>query len=266
MKTTIYYCLLLIAAVFSKADAQQQLEVFFDFNKFDLNPAAQAKLDEWLAANKEIEVTKIYGYCDWKGANGYNDTLSMKRVNQVYNYLISNKVLVAAGYETKGFGEDFIQSKVQSENRKVTISYIPKKPVTPVSVPKTAYQTLTEQVKSSKPGDLIKLENINFLNNSDAVVPKSKPVLAELLCIMEDNPKLQIEIQGHICCQTNGDVNDVSTKRAKAVYAYLVRNKINRERLSYKGYGITRPMHPVPEKSVQEEDDNRRVEILIVSN
>lgn len=265
MKKNLFY--LLFLCLFNGLYAQQnQLEVFFDFNKYDINPAAKEKLDHWLAENKNIEVTKIYGYCDWKGTNGYNDTLSLKRVNQIYNYMISNQVTVSPGYETKGFGEDFTQSKVQSENRKVLIVYEPKKPEPKVIAPKTAYQTLTEQVKTAKPGDLIKLENINFFNNSDSVLPKSKPVLAELLCIMEDNPKLKIEIQGHICCQTQGDVNDISTKRAKAVHTYLVRNKISRDRLSFKGYGITRPMHPIPEKNSQEEDDNRRVELLIVSN
>ncbi|AWI26694.1 OmpA family protein [Flavobacterium pallidum] len=266
MKNKIYFLLLCCCFISYKIQAQDRLEVFFDFNKYDINPAAKEKLDRWLSENKNIEVTKIYGYCDWKGTNGYNDTLSLKRVSQIYNYMISNQVTVAPGYETKGFGEDFTQSKVQSENRKVLVIYEPKKPKPELVVPKTKYQTLTEQVKTAKAGDLIKLENINFFNNSDAVVPKSKPVLAELLCIMEDNPKLKIEIQGHICCQTQGDVNDISTKRAKAVHTYLIRNKIKSDRLSFKGYGVTRPMHPIPEKNSQEEDDNRRVEILIVSN
>ena len=36
--------------------------------------------------------------------------------------------------------------------------------------------------------------------------------------------------------------------------------------MSFKGYGVTRPVHPIPEKNTQEEDENRRVEILIVEN
>ena len=36
--------------------------------------------------------------------------------------------------------------------------------------------------------------------------------------------------------------------------------------MTYKGYGVSRPVHPIPEKSPEEEDDNRRVEILIVEN
>ena len=45
---------------------------------------------------------------------------------------------------------------------------------------------------------------------------------------------------------------------------FLLRNKIDRKRMSFKGYGTSRPIHPIPEKTEQEEDENRRVEILIV--
>jgi outer membrane protein OmpA-like peptidoglycan-associated protein len=81
---------------------------------------------------------------------------------------------------------------------------------------------------------------------------------------MEENPKLKIEIQGHICCQMNGDINNVSTARSRAIYNYLIRSKIDRKRMTFKGYGTSKPIHPIPEKTEQEENENRRVEILIV--
>ena len=74
----------------------------------------------------------------------------------------------------------------------------------------------------------------------------------------------KIEIQGHICCQNEKDPYDISTARARAVYMFLLRNKIDRKRMTYKGYGITRPIHPIPEQSEAEKDENRRVEIMIV--
>jgi outer membrane protein OmpA-like peptidoglycan-associated protein len=54
--------------------------------------------------------------------------------------------------------------------------------------------------------------------------------------------------------------------RAKAVYNYLLRQKINRNRLSFKGFGNTQPIFPIPEKTEAERDANRRVEIQIVEN
>ena len=223
-------------------------------------------METWISSNEDIEVSKIYGYCDWKGTNHYNDTLSLKRVDAVYRFLIRNKIKVLDNYEVRGFGEDFKQSKVQSENRKVTIFFQKVKKSEPEVSKIYDSKTLGQKIKESKVGDVIVLKNIYFKNRSPRIVPESKSTLYELLCVLEDHPNLKIQIQGHICCQLIDDFEDISTLRARAVYIFLVQNKINRKRLSYKGFGITRPIHPIPEKSEQEANENRRVEILITEN
>lgn len=243
--------------------AQERLEVFFDFDKHEINPVAHQKLVDWIENSKDIEVYKIYGFCDWKGTNPYNDTLSVKRVQAIYHFLKERNVNIKNHYEIKGFGEDFTQSKVQAENRKAIIIFDKIKPKTAEAI---VLEELNEKMKAAKVGDLIKLKNIYFYNNSAKLVPKSRPILYELLCIMNDYPKLKIEIQGHICCQTEPGKYDVSIPRAKAIYNFLVQNKVDRKRLSFKGFGITRPINPIPEKSEEEENENRRVEILIVEN
>jgi outer membrane protein OmpA-like peptidoglycan-associated protein len=244
----------------ASSDLQDKVEVFFDFDVFQLNDAAVALLEKTIAENPNIIVSKIYGFCDSKGTNTYNDTLSLKRVNEVYGFLRKKGIKIKPGYESKGFGEDFEQSKIQSENRKVLVVFEEIRPERTVDYTKT----LGDIVQNSELGDKIKLQNINFKNNSAIIVPKSKPVLYDLLCVMEENPKLKIEIQGHICCQTQPGMYDVSTARAQAIYAFLVRNKIDRKRITYKGFGITNPIFPIPEKSEEEQDANRRVEIMIV--
>ncbi len=125
---------------------------------------------------------------------------------------------------------------------------------------------MNKLIRNSKVGETIKLPNIYFFNNSARIVPKSQPTLYDLLCAMEENPKLKIEVQGHICCQLLNDKNDVSTARAKAIYSYLIRNKVDRKRLTFKGFGVTKPIHKIPEKNEVEADENRRVEILILEN
>jgi outer membrane protein OmpA-like peptidoglycan-associated protein len=127
-------------------------------------------------------------------------------------------------------------------------------------------ETFSEKIKDAKKGDIIILKNIYFKNRSAKIVSESKNSLYELLCAMQDNPNLKIEIQGHICCQLVSDIEDISTLRAKAIFVYLVQNKIKRTRILYKGFGITKPIHPIPEKNPQEEEENRRVEILILEN
>lgn len=246
--------------------SQEKLEVFFDFNKYDINAGAKEKLEAWILVNKETEVIKLYGFCDWKGENKYNDTLSLKRINAVYDFFINHNINIIKNFEVKGFGEDFKQSKVQAENRKVIVFYKKKIPAVADSNAQATEKTLSEKVKEAKAGDKLLLKNIYFKNRSAYIVPASKPVLMELLCVLEENPNLKIQIQGHICCQLVSDHEDISTARAKAIFNFLVQNKIEKSRLSYKGFGITRPIHPIPEKTEQEADENRRVEIMIVAN
>ena len=260
------YFLVLLLFNLMAVQAQEKLEVFFDFDKFEINELAKEKLLNWVEQSKDKEVQKIYGFCDWKGRNDYNDTLSVKRVQSIFNFLKERNVIIKSDYEIKGFGEDFEQSKVQAENRKVTIIYEKIKTPEPKSVEAIFLEELNPKIKSAKVGDVIKLKDIYFRNFSAKLLPKSKPVLYELLCVMEDNPKLKIEIQGHICCQTEVGKYDVSAARARAIYVFLIQNKINRKRITFKGYGITRPVHPIPEKNEQEEEENRRVGIKIIEN
>jgi outer membrane protein OmpA-like peptidoglycan-associated protein len=119
---------------------------------------------------------------------------------------------------------------------------------------------LDSVIKISKVGETLILDNINFYGDSDKWLDSSLPAVNNLLNIMKTNKTLQIEIQGHICCNDN-DVNDVSTKRAYAVYQLLINNGIEKNRLSYKGFGRTKPL--VNEIDEPSRSKNRRVEIYI---
>ena len=252
-----------MAFIFSfSVQSQEKLTVFFDFDQSAINADALQKLNNWITENKNVEVTKIYGFCDWKGTNSYNDSLSIKRVRTVFEFLRQNGITIREGYEIRGFGKDFDQSKVQSENRKVTVAYEIIKPKK--TTDKDAKLALGEKLKTAKAGEKIKLQNLYFFNMPPRVLEKSKPVMFDLLCAMQDNPKLKIEIQGHICCQLSGDINNLSVSRAKAVYNFLISNGINRHRLSMKGFGVSSPVYPIPEKNEEEQEANRRVEIQIL--
>jgi outer membrane protein OmpA-like peptidoglycan-associated protein len=234
---------------------QQQLELFFDFNKDFPNEPSILNYNEWLAQHKNVEVAKLLGYCDSIDSKEYNKKLAERRIESVKQLLEKSQVKCLPNLEKIAFGKEFKQSKIQAENRKVSIFY------TEI----ITESELTKTIKNAKVGEIIKLPNIYFFNNSARIVPKSQPTLIDLLCAMEDNPTLKIEIQGHICCQLNFDINNVSVSRARAIYTFLIRNKIDKKRMTFKGYGTSRPIHPIPEKSAQEEDDNRRVEIMIVA-
>lgn len=249
--------IILFFLVSFKSLGQKQLDVFFDFNKDFPNQTSILEINEWIAKNKNVEITKLLGYCDSIDTKNYNKKLAVRRIDNVQILLDKSGLKFNKDLEKTAFGKDFKQSKVQAENRKVTVFY-----TEPLVLP--AESELTKKIKSSKVGEIITLPNIYFFNNSARIVPKSQPTLIDLHCALEENPKLKIEIQGHICCQLISDINDVSTARARAIYTYLIRNKIDRRRMTFKGFGTTRPIHPIPEKNPQEEDENRRVEILIV--
>lgn len=236
---------------------QKQVEVFFDFNKDFPNQASILQINEWIAKHKNVEITKLLGYCDSVDTKDYNKKLALRRIENVQTLLDKSGLQFSKSLERVAYGKDFKQSKVQAENRKVTIFY---KELEMIAVE----SELTKKIKNSKVGETITLPNIYFFNNSARIVPKSQPTLIDLRCAMEENPKLKIEIQGHICCQLVTDANNISTARARAIYSYLIRNKIDRKRMTFKGFGVSKPIHPIPEKNEQEENENRRVEILII--
>lgn len=258
--------LVLITLLFSSlisCFAQDKIEVFFDFNKYDLNPTALTVLNDWILAQPDSKVLKIYGFCDWKGTNEYNDTLSLQRVQTVFDYLTEHKIEIDKDYLQKGFGKNFTQDKNQALNRKVEIVY--SNEIAKVNEV-IAEKNLSDKFKKAQKGDLVRLKNINFFNNSARIVPQSRTVLYDLLCVMQENPNLKIEIQGHICCQPSTAMDHISTARARAIYNYLAQNKIQRSRLTYKGYGVTQPLYKIPEQNETEENENRRVEIKILEN
>jgi outer membrane protein OmpA-like peptidoglycan-associated protein len=235
----------------------QQQNIYFGTDQFDISVSSQHILEHWLAKNPTAVIDRIFGYCDSRGTDAYNDTLSVKRAKTIFEFLAHKKAVFSKDFEIQGLGENFDPSGRLAENRKVIIFY---------TIPKPG--KLATDISSAQIGDKIKLDNLYFFNLSDRIVPESRQTLSELLAVLENNSNIKIEIQGHICCQTahDTDYSYISTARAKAIYNYLIANGIASDRLSYKGFGVSRPIHPIPEKTPKEEDENRRVEIEVISN
>ena len=94
-----------------------------------------------------------------------------------------------------------------------------------------------------KPGGNVILRNIFFDTNKFELLPASLTELSSLLQLLQANTTVSIEIQGHTDNVGNAaDNQKLSFQRAKAVYDYLVANKIEADRLTYKGYGATKPL------------------------
>jgi outer membrane protein OmpA-like peptidoglycan-associated protein len=251
--------LLLLFFFCLSANAQEKFTVYFNLDVAEANDPSGEKLSDWIAKNPLAHIQKIYGYTDQQGDETYNQGLSEKRVKYVYEQLKAANINVESA-EEKGFGESESTALNNSRDRKVVI-YFAKPAIQPVP----AAPDLTKQVSDAKVGDKIRLDNVNFHKNSDVVLDTSKPVMDELLKIMKANPKLKIQIQGHVCCMAETTAK-ISEKRAKTVYNFLVKKGINKNRLSYTSFGNTRPIYSIPEQTEEERIANRRVEIEIVAN
>lgn len=251
-------CFFLLSTV---AFSQSKFTVYFDTDSHQLTQKELNRLDVFLK-NKDLKFIKIIGFCDYRATNGYNDTLALNRANYVYH--IIEKVTNQKQIEIESKGENFTQNSDLKLNRKVEIFY--EELETEKTLPKDDKKNLSQQVSTAKVGDKLILKNLHFYNRSGIFVPESRPILEELLKIMLANPNLKIEIQGHICCQMGTDVEDTAKVRALAVYNYLVNNGINKNRLSYKSFGSSKPIHIIPENNEDERNENRRVEIQIIAN
>ncbi len=111
-------------------------------------------------------------------------------------------------------------------------------------------------------GDVVELKNVFFETGKYDLKPESKAELDKMVKWMNANPKVNIEISGHT--DNVGDKKSnitLSTNRAKAVYDYLVANGIPASRMTYKGYGDSKPK--VANDTPEHRQMNRRVEMKI---
>ncbi len=293
MKLKYLYFLLFVFSI--QMHAQEQFSVFFASDKFELNRTEQLRLQQFVEEHQKSKIVGVYGFCDEDGSVGYNDTLAKKRIEYVEGK-IDGKIKFREDFKTRNFGKLHQFSKIKAENRKVSLFYLEEKDlekedeilgITPakveapkkISYPKDVVirnpdnttsrfvlDTLfMERVNEAKVGEKLTLENLEFQINTFAITKDSRSKLFELLIVMESNPKLKIDIQGHLCCMAN-DRFDLSTQRAKAIYSFLVQYKISKSRLSFQGFGSTQPIFPLPEQYEAQRAANRRVEILITEN
>lgn len=107
------------------------------------------------------------------------------------------------------------------------------------------------------------LNGIQFEYDSADITPSSEPTLQIGLGALRDNPEIRVEIGGHTDNQGSRTYNqELSQRRAQAVFDWLVRNGIDAGRMTVRGYGLTRPVasNDTPEGQAQ----NRRIEFTVI--
>ncbi len=106
-------------------------------------------------------------------------------------------------------------------------------------------------------------KNILFETNKAILLPISYPELVVLLDYLNKKPRAKIEINGHSDSKGNGDYNKtLSEKRAKAVVDFLTDKGIDKARISFRGYGNSKPI--ATNTTTLGMQQNRRVEFIII--
>jgi outer membrane protein OmpA-like peptidoglycan-associated protein len=112
------------------------------------------------------------------------------------------------------------------------------------------------------PDSALVMENVQFQSNEATLLPSSYPELDQLAEYLRKNAQSLVEIGGHTDNSGNEKRNkQLSEERAKTVSEYLISKGIAKERISYRGYGSTKPI--APNETEEGKQKNRRVEFII---
>ena len=105
--------------------------MFFESGSYKLDKKSETELKKiihWMDENSDVRM-EISGYTDDVGSDSYNQTLSLNRAKEVYNYLIKNNI--SPGYLTyKGYGKEKPIAENTTEegrrkNRRIEFKIIP---------------------------------------------------------------------------------------------------------------------------------------------
>jgi outer membrane protein OmpA-like peptidoglycan-associated protein len=113
-------------------------------------------------------------------------------------------------------------------------------------------------------GEVVVLKNIFFDFDKTELKPESRAELEKLIQLLTQNPAMVIEIGGHTDNVGNAAYNQkLSEERARSVSNYLVTGGIDKTRLSFKGYGMTKPLDS--NDTEEGRARNRRTEFRVIS-
>ncbi len=194
-----------------------------------------------------------------------NDTCKWFLFSGTYTANGSEEYLVVGSFKIDGYKNDNSEPPNQFKNKKHLQAW---------SNYNLAYYyvddvSLTELIEDSvqneldpKIGEAILLNNIFFEVDKSELLPKSSFELNKLVQYLKDNPETTIEIDGHTDSIGNEEHNkNLSKARAKAVADYLTQKGIDKTRITYNGYGSSKPI--ITNDTDAGRQQNRRVEFII---
>jgi len=115
----------------------------------------------------------------------------------------------------------------------------------------------------------IVIKNILYDYNKADLRPESKTVLEELVKVLNDNPKINIELSSHTDSIGSDAYNiNLSQARAQSCVDYIIAKGIDKTRITARGYGKSRPVAPNSMPDGTDNPDsrqlNRRTEFTVL--
>ncbi len=256
----------------------QTLTVLFENNKFEISDKNAFEIIKVITTNK-LQHIRLEGHCDSIGSKEFNKTLSAKRIQAVKKLLIDNGIAKENIESAIAYGEDnpLYSNKEEQDrmkNRRVLIAFHVGKLLALSENKKNSTEEKENVLKKEKfiVGETIVLKNLLFYGGRHIVKEESKQVLFDLLELLKKQTTMTIEIGGHVCCTNALDGDDFDTRtstlsvnRAMEIRNFLVHCGIDAKRLQVKGYGSSQKLFP-DEKTEEEQQENRRVEVKILEN
>ncbi|WP_026725398.1 OmpA family protein [Flavobacterium sasangense] len=273
--TRLFSLLFLLFSLVTFAQEDEEVHsIFFEFDKYNLKEeqanavvAFVSKID-----TTRIESVQIFGYCDDRGKDAYNYTLSTNRANTVKDKLIEkgikSKIIITLEGKGRIMLDEDMQTNVpeaRSKNRRVDVVVNFK----PVVIEDLKIPGIYSTIKKDRiVGDRIYLDHVLFERGSSQLTYKAKKELDRIALELHKYKNIHFEIQGHVCCtptfqkeaiDRDTKKRELSTNRAKRVYNYFLMKRISKTRMTYKGYGNTQSLK-------KGSTLDRRVELLITKN
>jgi len=114
-------------------------------------------------------------------------------------------------------------------------------------------------------GTVVNLKNILFYMGTTSLLEESYPELNVIVDFLKNNPKVEIELDGHT--DNRGDAKKnliLSQQRVERIKSYLVSKGISSRRIKGKGFGGTKPIANNDNEEARRL--NRRVEFVILKD
>lgn len=174
-------------------------------------------------------------------------TISKLQTDETGNYLITLPIGKDYAFNVNRRGYLFYSDNYSLKNKTADSTYQKDIPLQPIDVDAA-----------------IVLRNLFFETAKYNIKPESEVELEKVVQLLQENPTIKIQIEGHTDNVGNAaDNQKLSDARAKSVVNYLIQKGIKPERLVAKGFGATKPI--ADNKTEEGRAQNRRTELKVLS-